>query len=662
MAAIGQNNGCANGNFENGDFSGWEGKYGERTPTSINVGSLTNGFHPDHHLITSPGFDPNVGGTLLSTVGEGNRAVRIGTRDGDRDATMISYNFVVNSANKDFGFRYALVMQDGKHGDPENPYFGYIIRTTSGGFLGMGDYIAGDKIVADENDPFFEVDNGYVWRDWSWQCQDLSAHIGKEVNVTFYIADCHQGGHGAYAYIDGLCSENDATVAFNIQNTVCINTPIVANGSPSTGEDSHFWSMQKANADWSTIGPEYTQWFVGQEAGPIDLRAFFESKGGTIDCNSYYRVKLVVTSDCTPWKEHTELIHVTCPENVPILEDRIYCCDDDPAIIIGTYGQGLQHEYDIEPFTPLLLSPPGGIGIRPTENTHITVTTTDDEGCSVTQEMNVWFINSFDVKIVSTKVGCCKERLTAKIVWNDDGCTPVNQLSKIDEAYILSQINFKWSNGEKGQSILVSGAHNTTYTVNASIPQACSNASASYNYAGSDLYTTSAVYEGGLIAPASFTPDGGGVNNVFEIYEFAPDAPVIGDVTDPAYGIIGYQLIVYNRYGHIIYNHLEEDCTYYQGDIRWDGTKSDGTPVQDGTYNYQLWVKTCNGQNGTWHQICDIEGAQAGYGICIDGHTCVFCWPPLGYVCDEYWVPDGQNPFLPDGNNGDCIFAVTVIR
>lgn len=60
---------CNNGNAENGDFTNWSGAYSIRTVNGINLSAMTNGIDPQYHNVTNVGFDSNVGGNLLPTVG-----------------------------------------------------------------------------------------------------------------------------------------------------------------------------------------------------------------------------------------------------------------------------------------------------------------------------------------------------------------------------------------------------------------------------------------------------------------------------------------------------------------------------------------------------------------------------------------------------------------
>jgi len=475
--ASAQTTSCANGGFEDGNFSNWTGKYGIRNADGIPFDELTDGFDPGHHTLTTTGFDPNIGGTLLSTVGEGNYAIKIGDADGGYEATVISYSFVVTPANKDFSFRFAMVMRDGQHQGISNPYFGYYILASDP----FNPIIDIDTYIADNADPFFTVTNGWAWRDWSQKCYDLEKYMGRQVTAMFFVADCNLGAHGAYAYIDGLCSDNGATADFNIPSEICLEDPLIADGTPSTGEDHHFWSIQESGADWVAVGPEYSQWFPAEHAGVINLKSFIASHGGSLKCNTYYRVKLAVSSECTPWHAETKLIYVRCPEVIEIA-DQFYCCEEAPdPVIFGPLGPGLSYQWTI--YTSSL--PYFGqikfgetIEIIPNENKRIIVTVTDAYGCTSTQEFNIWVLGRYEVTIHH----CCNNKLTAEITFIDEGCGDFYDLTPAQQAEILSQLEFNWSNGDTGSTIMVDEIG--VYTVEVTGLDPCMDASDSYIFTG----------------------------------------------------------------------------------------------------------------------------------------------------------------------------------
>ncbi len=76
---------------------------------------------------------------------------------------------------------------------------------------------------------------------------------------------------------------------------------------------------------------------------------------------------------------------------------------------------------------------------------------------------------------------------------------------------------------------------------------------------------------------AGFSPNEDGFNEEF----------LIGNLDDPCFDDIPLKLIIFNRWGDIVYL-----INNYSNDFAWDGTfQRNGNPVPDGTYYYLLWFE-----------------------------------------------------------------------
>ncbi|MCB9189595.1 MAG: hypothetical protein H6599_10000 [Flavobacteriales bacterium] len=675
---------CLNGNFEFGNTAGWLGQYGKRKNWGINLNSLSWGFDSDHHQIQNMGFDPEVGGNILPTVGEGSHSIRLGNPDPQKDASVLRYTFTVTNGNKDFGFMYAMVMEDGEHNANQNPYFSYEICEglfpIQPSWFNSGNIIDSKKFVADLNNPYFKKSSGWVYKDWSFECVDLSAYVGETVTIIFSVADCAQGGHAGYAYIDGLCSENDAVSCLFLPEEVCLSKKVNADASCSQNEDSHFWAIQECDANGTGIGIEYSKWFVAQNAGTVELHNLMADLGGEFECNKYYRVKVAVSNECTQWHETTKIIKFKCPD-ITLRKDLSYCCGDEPTVVIGPLekpqpgGTTNYYDWSIKPNTPYSQLIDGtGISFSPTENTTVSLEVTDDEGCSRTDEMKIWFLSEFNVWIESEKLGCCKELLTVRYEPKDDKCGAYDNLSQEDQDYLESLIEVTWMDGSTGATMIADGRSPLLYEAEVSIGN-CFTYHVDYNYIPPDAYNTGAAYVRQMIAPNAFQPSSSIVKRqTFNILEFGPNAPQ--NWGDPnAYGIIGYQLSIFDRWGQLVKDIIDESCNIPQAGIMWDGTNQANLPVPGGVYLYRLRVKTCNGPNGTWHNICgsNLVGAShdaAGTTYCVDSYYCyAFCggglpWWQGTWVCSEYWAPTPNTDIIDfgDNSNSSCMYYVTLVR
>ncbi len=671
---------CVNGNLENGNLLNWIAFTGNRTATSpnVNVSNLTIGSVPGRHTIMTQGFDPEVGGNLLRMVDEGNHSVRLGNSNAMGEVDQLRYTFTVDPSNVNFSFRYAMVLEDNGHLDYQQPFLSYhifegTVPTPMSLFWGMN-----KQFIADLDDPYFEQGpNIIVWKDWQTECINLTKFLGKEVTIMFTVADCSKGGHFGYAYLDGICTGNEATAGLNVPSQVCYDEPIIANGTSSVNEDDYYFSVQQSDANWNTIGTEYSRWFIAEEAGVIDIKAFMASLQAPIYCNTYYRVKLAVRNCETEWDEQTRLVYIRCPD---VQMDDVYgCCDGD---MVDIYPPGTLRPPINPPYLYSWENSPDEIdryylndviGVEPTHNQTFTLTATDKFGCSRDFDVNLWVLGDFHVSIEQLPSdNCCSTVLKANI-HPGSRCWDENMTAEDWDA-ILSFYNFEWSNGATTQSIIVTDEEPTDYTVTVSAAD-CYSHSANHTFTPPDGYNNNTVYDTPLIAPNAFTPNGDGLNDWFQIQEYGPNAPQ--NIGDPnAYDIVGYRLIVFDRWGQIEYDYETppEQCSYNQGDIQWNGRNNDGVLLPVGTYVYLLFVKTCNGAGTTWHQICHMVGAGDPYanagnplddgGLCLDySYVPTWGWPPWEKVCDEFWDPESvslpQTGQMP-GLNLSCIFSVTI--
>ncbi len=410
------------------NFNNWSLSSGPRGNPNVSLNDQVNGYNSSVHNITNVGFDPVVGGSLLPMVGEGLHSLKIGNSiAADKKADRASYTFMVTAANADFGFKYAMVLQDGDHNLNENPFFSWnivkgsnpnqLLNTST--FPPSINYITGNQVIADKTNPFFKTgQNSTLYRDWSFVCYDLTPYIGTVVTISFMSADCVFGGHFGYIYIDGLCSPNNPTADFNIKSQFCISEQISLDAGACTNEDSYFVSIQEAAQWWSPTGPEYSKWFVAQQAGIVDLKALLESLGGKFNCNKYYRINLAVTNNCEQWVSKCKLIKIVCPQIIEI-PDITKCCNSSGQIVnIGPVTPGTENSYvswsitsGSGNFSPTPTSNSNTASVNVFGNTTVQYTTSIDiltvpkpSQCSVTSSVNINIIDDFTISIVEEKI------------------------------------------------------------------------------------------------------------------------------------------------------------------------------------------------------------------------------------------------------------------
>ncbi|MCT4580132.1 MAG: hypothetical protein N4A35_01835 [Flavobacteriales bacterium] len=668
---------CNNGGFENNNLSNWTTYTGVNVAGVVDLGAVTMEEVTGRHTVVEAGLDPILFslGVNLPMVDEGSYSLRLGNNNVESEADLAKYTFNVNSSNANFSFRYSMVLEDpnsgalaNEHEANEKPFFSYVIYTGSGfpNFSPFGNNVIDmSQWVSDVNDPFFAEIGVLAYRDWSTVCIDLSNYIGQEVSILFVTADCSLSGHYGYAYIDGLCSNNDPVPLFDIDSEYCVNHPVIADASASLREDNYFWSIQESLSDWTPVGVEYSAWFEAEQAGIIDLKSFLEGKGGNFECDKYYRIKLAVGNECNPWVSVTKLIRIRCVE-IGNFQDMFFCCGETPKVNLKPPRSNLNYTYNWSSFPniPIYSNAQGnGITIYPTESTTIIVNASDNQyNCdNDTEEVNIWFVDEISVRIIEENEGCCNKRLTAVIDIKDDDCN----LSQNQKDKIRDQISIKWNTGETSESIIIADTVLREYSValeGIHFKSDCYiNADTIMTNVDAGKYMNTTIYSKQLIAPNTVTPtEEGGLNDTLKILEFGPSAPYEGEPN--AYGIIGYHLTIYSREGQLIRDILVEDCNIHQGDIRWDCRNNSGHLVMGGVYVFRLEMKTCNG----WHPVCSIitngifgeTEMEDATNLCIDGYVSPFTWPPFSLVCTDYLSP-GVGDI---GEDVTCIFSVTVSR
>jgi gliding motility-associated-like protein len=222
---------CTNIDFESGNLSGW---------------NSTSGFNP---LYNSAGCCQNTGGAQAVTSGTGSDgcggfpvvapggsfSVKIGDNGTGGLADRLEQTFLVTPTNANFTYRYAVVFEDPGHGLADQPKFEIEMLDSNGLQIPCTYY----NVAAGQNIPGFMPSAScanVMYKPWTNVSVDLTSYMGQNVTIRFTTFDCSLGGHYAYAYIDGSCTELQQT----INDTIC-------NGSTKTmcapsGYASYLWN------------------------------------------------------------------------------------------------------------------------------------------------------------------------------------------------------------------------------------------------------------------------------------------------------------------------------------------------------------------------------------------------------------------------------------
>jgi uncharacterized protein (TIGR02145 family) len=209
---------CPNSNFNQGNFNDWRGCYGYFSNPCIEQGFLTNGAHPLHKIIHSPGWhDHNTCDTLLNVFPGDSYVARIGdtmytgTQHGQYKEAELKYNVDVTSTSYLFIYRYAPVLQTGGHPNGWQPDFRVEVTDSTGQLLDSCGYFyfaaptsgpASNGWHLCTNNP----DGNVYWKNWTTVGMDLSSWFGQTVTIDFRARGCTYDTHFGYAYVSAFCS------------------------------------------------------------------------------------------------------------------------------------------------------------------------------------------------------------------------------------------------------------------------------------------------------------------------------------------------------------------------------------------------------------------------------------------------------------------------
>jgi VPDSG-CTERM motif len=220
--------GFTNGGFEDGTFNGWTVQqgfnnydndasyYGVSAP-SFQADPLANVIWgsaaanlaapaPVPTIVNKTGYlDPFV--PNIQSIFIGSDMAKINDIDGYYHVTQLSQTGVIDASDLSGGatsaslyINWVGVMDNPGHPPGDNPWF-LITVNKNGSLLYQDEHFSDDPgwtqtgFYSGTGDPVFE-DSGQVVLS--------GLLVGDQVNVSLTIADCAWGGHGAYAYLDGI--------------------------------------------------------------------------------------------------------------------------------------------------------------------------------------------------------------------------------------------------------------------------------------------------------------------------------------------------------------------------------------------------------------------------------------------------------------------------
>jgi hypothetical protein len=214
----------ANIDFEFGNFNNWQAYTG-----TTYVSGSTNIIYvaptvpiPGVLDIIQKGTGVDPYGNFPTSAPDGsNYSVKLGNDGTGARADRVSYDFDVPATQQNFvlTYQYAIVLQDPNHSPAQQPRFtAKVFDFTTNAYITCGsfEYAATAALPGFKKSPVQIISGQIIYKEWTPVSINLNGYGGHKLRLEFTTADCTQGGHFGYAYIDvnNNCSELIQGTAF----------------------------------------------------------------------------------------------------------------------------------------------------------------------------------------------------------------------------------------------------------------------------------------------------------------------------------------------------------------------------------------------------------------------------------------------------------------
>lgn len=199
-----------NGGFEDGNLNGWNVQYGtyyggDANPYD-NVQWGTVAYDQPKATVVDNTFTMT-GLTTDINPYVGDKMALLNDYYGNDHATRIWQDDVITQTDIDNGSKlyvdWGVVLEDPNHGIGSDPFFGvnvtidgvvktYYADSDAHNIAGSGWTVAGKNY------------SNYYYKADQWEFDLSSLDVGDNVKVELFVADCAWGGHGAFAFLDGI--------------------------------------------------------------------------------------------------------------------------------------------------------------------------------------------------------------------------------------------------------------------------------------------------------------------------------------------------------------------------------------------------------------------------------------------------------------------------
>jgi gliding motility-associated-like protein len=607
--------GCENGGFENGNFDGWTALSGRLSDTEYTPGISTS----RHSILSATSLpDPFI---PLSIPFLGTYTARLGHPDIDHNNNLqddgavqsLTYSFIVDQDNADFNFNYAMVMEDPGHTPGANPYFLYRIYyfPTPGNRQTI---LTSGKIIADSEDPFFEVipegeignTSDITYKGWTCDGINLSNFIGEEIFVEFETAFCLPGPHFGYAYIDGLCTSPEEAIPspiIDVLSTVfCKNQTVAVDGTQSTKFNQFKWEVCKLDNNGTVIDCRANNEFtIGYSIEIFEAGNYYTDLGGNFECGYDYQISLTLKNDCAEDQTASQIISYNCSENEVDYKNLFLCNGTNQDFTLEGVNDCNNCEIEWEPSSAFydnsLAFPTTNASINGfAYSQNYTVYVGNEQGCVYTEEVEIVDVSNIEFELIETNKTFCDFVAGAKVtslnpIINYDllvieirkiGTNIVDQGVLVSSSNDLREFIFEFPNNtfsREGENIF---DITLTHVVSEGFSQiGTCNLTERFTNTPVNFFNTIQY-----AMPNYFEPNGDGVDDVF------------GPLFWGQYlmNISWAKFQIFNRWGQLIHDvelSAPIDGPFPIDDLNWDGNFN-GQPQPAEVYFYQLEMSNCD--------------------------------------------------------------------
>jgi len=196
--------------------------------------NITSGLRGDKLVPSVPVVSP-YGGKYSVMIGDSTLA--------NYGVAILSKTFYVTTANADFIYEYAVFLENPSHPYYAQPIFmvklldqhNHIIQSCGEYNVVSGNGTENYNSIQ-YNDRFYGAVQTVYYKNWTIVGVSLKKYIGTCVTIIFESADCGQGGHFGYAYVDAEC----APLQILTSSPAICGKPVTLTGPPGFVE--YYWS------------------------------------------------------------------------------------------------------------------------------------------------------------------------------------------------------------------------------------------------------------------------------------------------------------------------------------------------------------------------------------------------------------------------------------